>query len=329
MSWLRGGAGVALAFATTLLALPRLVLWLRRTGRLDHPGHRSLHDVPTPRGGGLAPVGAFVVGAIVALGGDEDTVVLVAFVAALAALGLSEDLSGVGARRRLAAQTALAIGATVALGVYGDHGMTASVVAAIWLIGFVNAFNFMDGVNGLATVQTVIAACTWSAVAAQQGETMLAWCAAVLAVAAVAFLPFNFPRARVFLGDVGSYGLGGAAAFMVVLGVRRSIPVVALAAPLSIFVADTSVTMLRRVRRREPLLQAHRDHVFQQLPHSGWTHTRITLVMGALMAASSLFGALALASAPWPVIGVVGVLAVVGAYLCLPVLSQRRESLPD
>jgi UDP-GlcNAc:undecaprenyl-phosphate GlcNAc-1-phosphate transferase len=328
MSWGRGLTGALVASVITVLALPGLIAWLTRRGSLDVPGHRSLHDVPTPRGGGAAPVVAFLIGTCVAGGLDpRNTAVVVGLVGLLGCLGFVDDLATLPANVRLAGQAVVAVAAVLLLDPPAVDGAVGAVLAIFWLVAFVNAFNFMDGVNGLASVQAVIAGVAWLAIGHIEEAPGLAWGGAVLAAASLAFLPSNFPTARVFLGDAGSYGLGGAAGVLVLIGLAEDVPLLAVAAPLSLFLADTGSTMVKRAVRRERLLEAHRDHVFQQLASRGWGHTRITLAIGSVIVGLSCAGALSLAGGPWPSVGAVIVGAMLVAYLLLPItaLGSRRS----
>ena len=104
-----------------------------------------------------------------------------------------------------------------------------------------------------------------------------------VAAAALAFAPFNFPRARMFLGDVGSYFLGGWLGALAVYGVAAGIPPEAVLAPLALYVTDAAATLLMRIVRHEPWLSPHKAHVFQRLVQLGWSHVRTTLLVAALM----------------------------------------------
>ncbi len=113
-------------------------------------------------------------------------------------------------------------------------------------------------------------------------------------MSALLFLPWNAGRARVFLGDVGSYALGAALAVLAARAVLRGVPVEAVLGPLALYLADTGWTLQRRIRAGEPWLQSHRTHVYQQWCDAGWSHQEVTLLTGALTILLTLLGAVSL-----------------------------------
>ena len=111
---------------------------------------------------------------------------------------------------------------------------------------------------------------------------------------ALLFLPWNAGRARVFLGDVGSYALGAGLAVLAAWAVLRGVPTEAVLGPLALYLTDTGWTLLRRIRAGEPWLQSHRTHVYQQWCDAGWSHQEVTLMTGALTILLTLLGTLSL-----------------------------------
>jgi UDP-N-acetylmuramyl pentapeptide phosphotransferase/UDP-N-acetylglucosamine-1-phosphate transferase len=196
-------------------------------------------------------------------------------------------------------------------------------VTVAWLVASVNAWNFMDGIDGLAGGTAVVAGVAWWRIGDVHGARPVAVAGIVLAAAALGFLPLNFPRARVFLGDVGSYYLGALAAAIVVLGVRHDVTPEAMVAPLAVFLADTASTLVRRAGRRERLFDAHREHAYQRLVIAGWSHVRTTAFALAITAACAVAGAATTASTGARVVGDVVVVALLGAYLVTPALVAR------
>ena len=132
--------------------------------------------------------------------------------------------------------------------------LAAAVVLAVWVIGFVNAFNFMDGVNGISAAHAVLGGAAYACLGAWRHDAFLVAVGAAVAVGALAFLPWNAVRARVFLGDVGSYGLGPALAVLAACAVIGGIPVEAVAGPVALYLADTAWTLQRRIRSGESWL---------------------------------------------------------------------------
>lgn len=326
----------ALVAGVVTVALCPLVLGAaRRLGIIDCPNGRSSHLVPTPKAGGLAPVMGATAGVLVAgrLGGDAVATVLIGALL-FAAIGLADDLRDISVRVRLAGQLAVAlVGVRWLLADLASPGTWRLVVVAatvVWVVGYVNAFNFMDGVNGMAVALVAVAGATWWALAQWRDLPDLAGAAALVALAALGFLPFNVPAARIFLGDVGSYFFGAWLALVVVLGLRAGIAPEAMVGPLVLSLADTSTTVARRLVRGEPWWQGHREHVYQRLVQHGWSHVRTTAAVAGLMAVAAALGAVSeVSSTPARVLADVGLVGVTAAYLALPqALARARLCRP-
>lgn len=294
----RDGLALVLALVLTLAAGPPVLVALRRRRVLDVPNARSSHAVATPRGGGLAPA----LGATAAL--SVSTVVsgpgvgLLVAAAGFAVIGLWDDLRSTPPFRRLALQVSAALVALPWL-LADLSGPVAwrvgfGVAVLVWLIGFVNAFNFMDGINGISACQAFVAGSAWYGFGLHQDEPVLWVGGAVIALAALGFAPFNLPTARMFLGDVGSYFFGGWLAALTVIGLRAGLPVEAVVAPVAVYLADTATTLVRRVRRGERWYEAHREHAYQRFTESGWSHMRTTALVGVAITGCSLLGAASL-----------------------------------
>jgi UDP-N-acetylmuramyl pentapeptide phosphotransferase/UDP-N-acetylglucosamine-1-phosphate transferase len=324
-----GDLGSVLAALTcgvfVAVALPFTIPLLRRMAAIDTPNLRSSHTVPTPRGGG-API---AIGLVLAALIIHTTVTLTfgAVVGAFAAIGLADDVTSLTAGRRLAMQALLSLAAgwmlASRIGLPVVVAALAAVVLAIWIAGFVNAFNFMDGVNGISAGHALLGGIVYACLGFWRPDSLLAAAGAAVAAGALAFLPWNAVRARVFLGDVGSYALGAAMAMLAAHAVLRGIPAEAALGPLALYLADTAWTLQRRIRAGEPWLQAHRTHTYQQLCDIGWSHQRVTLVTGATTALVSLLGAVSLT--PHPLLRAAADLAATAlliAYLRSPALLR-------
>jgi UDP-GlcNAc:undecaprenyl-phosphate/decaprenyl-phosphate GlcNAc-1-phosphate transferase len=317
------------------VAEPAIIPLLRRAA-IDLPNVRSSHTVPTPRGGG-APIAIGLVGAALLVGRDDGTVA-VAFavaVAAFAAIGFADDLSGLPVSRRLLMQGLASV--AIAAVLVGRSALppaamaAAAVVVAVWLIGFVNAFNFMDGVNGISAAHALIGGAVYAGLGWWRPDAFLATAGAAVAAGALAFLPWNAVRARVFLGDVGSYGLGVALAVLAAYAVLRGIPPEAALAPLALYLADTGWTLQRRMRAGERFFEPHRTHIYQQLCDVGWSHQRVTLTTAALTSSLCLLGAASLTGHLALRAGAdLAALGLLAAYLRSPaVLARARVVLPE
>jgi UDP-N-acetylmuramyl pentapeptide phosphotransferase/UDP-N-acetylglucosamine-1-phosphate transferase len=271
--------------------------WTRRGALLDHPNDRSLHTRPTPRGGGIGIVVPVLLCLVVLTAMDAAGRTSIAWIAAaglvVAAVGLIDDLRGLPALTRLTTQVFGAMVMTAALGHWRvfvwpglwvlDLGWTGFPLTVILVVGLTNAYNFMDGIDGIAGTQGVVAGLGWAGVGYTVQDPCVATTGAVLATASLGFLIFNWPPASIFMGDVGSSFLGFILAALVVLVAPRS-PAIALAGVLFVwpFVFDTTLTLLRRVSRGENLFSAHRTHLYQRLVLSGVPHRTVTLAYGAL-----------------------------------------------
>jgi len=270
----------------TVLALTALLRCLGRVGLIDVPNHRSSHDQPVPRGGGLGCLIGVAVGLATAQAGGRPVPWHLAMVAAaLAMVGLADDFRSLPAVPRLAAQVT---GGAVAGAVIGGGWWV--LLAGVFVVPVaVNAVNFMDGIDGL----TGMVMSLWGLVAVTLGTAYhsgrLMVLGTVAAGAALGFLPFNLPRARLFLGDVGSYLFGSLAGVGLLLGWRDGIPMLPLVSPLAVHLIDTGVTGLRRVANGQSLSSPHRDHVYQRLVSTaGLSHRTVAVIVLAMAAGFTL-----------------------------------------
>lgn len=306
---------------------PFAIRLLRRRGVLDHPSDRSSHLTPTPRGGGVVVVLALVLGATAGGALDEpDAAVVLAVTALCALVGLAEDMRGVPVVQRFG----LLLLACAPLGLVPDATPAVRAVLAIAAVSFavavVNAVNFMDGINGISAAQGLVAGAAYAVLATAEGLNGLAVVAAATAAAALAFAPFNVPRAKVFLGDTGSYGLGGVLAGIAVVLLAEGVPLEAALAPLALYLADTGATLLRRFRAGEDWHLPHRTHAYQRLTDLGFTHVQVSALVLVLLVTCCALGGLSLLGGPARVVGDAGLIIVLAGYLSLPRLLARPRS---
>ena len=267
------------AAAATELA----IRYARRRRLLDQPGQRRSHSVPTPRGGGIAIVLAVFGCAAPLLKLPWIPAALLALSLILVAvIGWWDDHAPLSARARVAVQVpASVLLASVAL---GTLPAAPALPLAVALGGFIalsttwsiNLHNFMDGINGLLTAQAAFVFAMIGLLGLLGLEHGLDGVPAVLAAACLGFLPFNFPRARIFLGDVGSGALGllvAAALWWAVLREPRWIAAGLLL--VSAFAIDATATLLQRFWRGRRWYSAHREHLYQWLVRSGGSHARV------------------------------------------------------
>jgi UDP-GlcNAc:undecaprenyl-phosphate/decaprenyl-phosphate GlcNAc-1-phosphate transferase len=322
-----------MAFVIAMVLTPPLIVALRRSGILDVPNERSSHSRPTPRGGGLAPIVGMAVALLLVDAGHRSTrVALVIAIVLFGFLGFGEDIFGVPVAWRLALQFGAA-GLLVPWLLRDIAGpvpvrAVAVLIAVLFVTAYVNAFNFMDGINGISVAQVVAAGSAWYFLGRAEDMEPFATAGAVVGAAALAFAPFNFPKAQVFLGDVGSYAFGALLAILAVLGIRSGLPFEAVVAPISIYLADTGTTLVRRFLRGESWSRPHRDHTYQQLVCYGWSHATVTLTVAALALSISALGALSLLDRPGiRAVANLFIVLMLGGYLALPRLLRRTQRM--
>ena len=285
--------------ATVLAAEPLTIALLRKLAVLDVPGARSSHSAPTPRGGGAPIAVGLIAATAIAPAGGLARPALAAAIGFFGLLGLLDDLRSLPVLSRLLLQ---AIAATVVGWVLLSSlplpavAFAAGVAAvAVWLVGFVNAFNFMDGVNGISGAHALIGGVAYACLAAWRRDPFGVAAGLALAAGACAFLPWNAVRARVFLGDVGSYAIGGSLAVLAARLVMLGVPADAVAGPVALYLADVAWTLQRRIRGGERWLEAHRTHVYQRWCDAGWSHAEVTVLTSALTVLLCLLGVAAVA----------------------------------
>lgn len=312
--------GIALASGMVLTGI--LTGTLGRFGVIDVPNHRSSHVQPVPRGGGAAILLSVALALTLTSAWTETLAYGAAGALVLGCVGLIDDLRSIPARTRLLLQVAVASacsGAVVLLGEVGGPlvAIGAAILAVVWLTGFVNVYNFMDGANGVAGLTALIAGVWYLSLGPAGGSTALTVGGAALAGASAGFLPWNFPRARVFMGDVGSYSVGFLLGYLALIAFLDTRSFVHALAPVSVLLIDTSVTLARRIARGEPAMTAHRDHAYQRLsPDIGGSPRAGLLISGATIAC--------LAAVMLPVLACLLVWGLVlGGYMCAPRVFAR------
>jgi UDP-N-acetylmuramyl pentapeptide phosphotransferase/UDP-N-acetylglucosamine-1-phosphate transferase len=302
---LRGRLMTLAALLLACFAIGAAGTWLARRYALRHalldaPGERRAHTVPTPRGGGIGiVVAALLAGLFLLKQAWTDYTQMGAMfllvggalpgLALVATIGLLDDHRPIAPWLRLLVHTIAA--AWLAWATWQLFGIAWLALLAFGLaLVLTNIWNFMDGIDGIAATQAILVA---GAVAFAGHDTWTTW-ALVLAAATMGFLPFNIPRARIFLGDVGSGALGFAIAALLIGRIGHASPIDAIAwsLPISAFVIDATLTLARRVIRRERWWEPHAQHAYQAwarragahmpvtLAYAGWTLAAIALMRG-------------------------------------------------
>lgn len=303
-------------------------------GVLDVPNKRSSHARPVIRGAGLAPLLAIVVGyAILLLGSPEAAELIVFFIVlgvSLAAgmLGWIEDVRGVPVVARAGLQLAIGLAGAFAVTISVGGSWWLAILYAVGIAGYINVANFMDGVNGISGLHGLVVGVTYAVAGTMSGMPWLSTAGWILALAFVGFLPWNL-RGGIFLGDVGSYLLGGGVAIVAIAAITHGVAAAVIIAPLVVYLVDTGATLGRRIVRGQRWFEAHRSHVYQRLTDSGFSHVQVALIVTV---ASLCLGALGLLTevAPkfWIVALVLATLIIAAYFLLVPirVVTQRRRS---
>jgi UDP-GlcNAc:undecaprenyl-phosphate/decaprenyl-phosphate GlcNAc-1-phosphate transferase len=316
----------ALATLAVGLVLQPLVLRMLTAARvLDHPKPRSFHTVPIPRGGGVAVASAAAAGLLI----HPQARLLLVPLLLYAAIGLGEDVRGISVPARLLLHAGAGAVTGVLLIPSTPVGFTAGVLLGLvtfWLTAYANAFNFMDGVNGISAVQATLAGAVYTTLGWWQGIPVLAVGGTVTAAAAITFLPWNAGRARMFLGDAGSYALGGLLGALAAYGVLHGAPAEAVLAPLALYLADTGWTLARRCWRGEPWYRSHCSHAYQRLvTRLGWSHQRVTATTALVTGTVCALGLASVGSGPLVRLALAGVAAaLLAAYLAAPTMLAAK-----
>ncbi len=302
---------VAGAGLVAWLGTRALIPLLRRGVLLDRPNERSSHETPTPRGGGVAVIAAIVLAwlALAGLGLPPRASSPILFGAVLlAAVSWLDDLRGLPPAARLLAQfvaVALAFLTQTSVGPVFQGwlpGWLDAIGTLLMWVWFVNLFNFMDGIDGLAGGEAAaigFGLLLFASVGVGH-DPGLAALGAAIAAAAIGFLVWNWAPARIFLGDVGSVPLGYLLGFLLLDQAARGQWKVALILPLY-FLADATITLLRRLLRGERVWQAHREHFYQRAVQRGLGHA--TVVQRVIAADLVLIGCAWAAENGWPILG--------------------------
>ena len=288
-----------LAFCAALALLSAIVVRAMIQLRIvDPPSPRKAHVDPTPKGGGVGIVAAFMAGlaALYAFASfsriaNDYFIGLVAASASIAVIAFLDDLRDWPFTVKLASQVAAAA-AALATGLYVavyrlpyfgaiEIGRWGLVPTLIWILFATNALNFIDGLNGLAAGVVLISSLFLASIGAAQGGWFIYFASLLLASGVIGFLPFNFPRARIFMGDVGSQFCGFVLA---VLGVaasrfdRVAMSFVVVPLLLSGVLFDVAFTLLRRLIGGDPITSPHRGHLYQVAHRAGLNSTRIAML---------------------------------------------------
>ncbi|MEO7457303.1 MAG: glycosyltransferase family 4 protein [Gemmatimonadaceae bacterium] len=301
-------SAAATAFVVALVLTPIARYASLKLGMLDIPNERSMHVIPTPRNGGNAILAGILVAALQSgVWRDHGVFILLMAIIALAVLAIGDARFALPIRFRFSAQLLVA-GAVVILGRVpivnlgiSPPGITAipfvigAAAAIFWLTWMVNAYNFMDGINGLGAVEALVCGSALALLFTASGDTAGATMSLVVAAAAAGFLPWNLPSGSIFMGDVGSTALGLCLAALT-LRAAMTMPFLVAFLPLLPFAFDATFTLLKRWHDGEQIHVAHRKHVYQRLARQRGSHTFVAISYGLVATAC---GAAAIIARQW------------------------------
>ena len=273
---------------------------------IDIPNERSSHSQPKPRGGGIMIVLITLIGVLgLLLIGPARSMSLLTFLICggiIAFVGWIDDMRSLSTTLRLAIQVLCALVSILGIGYFnkltvGNSAFSLGLVGIpftiVWLVGLTNAYNFMDGIDGIAGGQAVVGGLAWLGFGLIQQVPIVSIIGLLIASSSLGFLWHNWQPSRLIMGDVGATFLGYSFAVLPLLFENHT-PILENGLWFSMlvlwaFLADTGITMLRRALRRENIFQAHRSHFYQRLVISGWSHARVSALYIVLSVLGSLF----------------------------------------
>jgi len=262
---------------------------------IDNPNERSSHSVPTPRGGGVAVVCSYLLALAVLIYSQQLTVHIgltlmgAGFVIAL--LGFLDDHGHINSMLRLAIHFLVAIGAVISLGGFAEVtifnglqlGFVANIIAVLFLVWLLNLYNFMDGINGIASVEAITTTASMAILYYLLNTSLnsdLLW---LLAACVFGFLLWNFPKAKIFMGDACSGFLGLTLGILALIALKENLALFcAWIICLGVFVVDATYTLIKRVLSGYKMYDAHRSHSYQILSRKWGSHTPVTLAVAAI-----------------------------------------------
>lgn len=293
-----------IAFGIVLTAIATLITWaMLKHGRiLDHPNQRSSHSRAVPKSGGISIVVTFFIGMIFIvfftdehLGSERYILGFVFSSVLIAVISFVDDVWEKSARFKLATHI-FAVAVVLYSGIVINtltlpwigrvyFEWAGYLLSAVWILGLTNAYNFMDGIDGLVGSTALIAAIFFMAISYYEGSSFVYITGYTIIAGSIGFLIYNAPPAKIFMGDVGSAFLGFVFATLAIIAARYDDSRTSfLVMPMLLFhfIYDTLFTFVRRLLRGENTLQAHRTHLYQLMVRSGHTHLEVTLLLSCM-----------------------------------------------
>ncbi len=313
---------ISISFCASTIGTFALCHILKSTGVVDTPNSRSSHSQPTPRGGGIALILAIALGVIVLFFFDRtlpphiEIIAICAFI--LSVISWVDDIRSLPPLARFVPQI-LCITLILYIAPLGNISAldflpiwAQSVIVGLAWLWFINLFNFMDGVDGISGVQTIIITCGIIAITASAAlPTFLVETSGIIAAATIGFLVWNWPPSKIFLGDVGSITLGFLLGWALLQLVIAGYTLAAIIIP-GYYLADATYTLCSRLLKGEKIWQAHRQHAYQQAIQHGMSHMMVTILTGIL---GGVLIFLSVISLSWPITSAVSALALISALL--------------
>lgn len=286
-----------------LLGAVLLTRYMMKRQILALPNHRSSHKLPTPSSGGASIVLMTLTGCLVIYlvwgqkaGWGLYMLGLVIASTTIAAVGFLDDLKRLQTFKIKLLSQILSVAILFACDIVIDRvalpwfgsvelGLWGYLVTLIWVVGLTNALNFMDGLDGMAACTAIIAASFLAVISFCQTSDLIFFLSYIVLASSLGFLFYNFPKARIFMGDVGSQFLGFIFAALAVLAMKNEFGQISFwVMPILFFhfIFDTSYTIVRRLRAGDVVTEAHRSHLYQLVNQLGWSHPKVSLLYAGM-----------------------------------------------
>ena len=276
-------------FILTLLFTGYMRHYALKKNIIDNPNERSSHSVPTPRGGGVAVVCSYLLALTVLIYSQQLTLhiglTLMAAGFVIALLGFLDDHGHINSMLRLAVHFLVAIGVVISLGGFGEVnifngfqlGFVANIIAVLFLVWLLNLYNFMDGINGIASIEAITVTVSMAMLYLLLNVRLNHQILLLLAACVLGFLLWNFPKAKIFMGDACSGFLGLILGILALIALKENLALFcAWIICLGVFVVDATYTLIKRVLNGYKMYDAHRSHSYQILSRKLNSHTPVT-----------------------------------------------------
>lgn len=282
-------------FLLTLLFTGYMRHYALKKNIIDNPNERSSHSIPTPRGGGVAVVCSYLLALAVLIYSQQLevhtglTLIIAGFIIAL--LGFLDDHGHINSMLRLAVHFLVAIGVVFSLGGFSEVnifngfelGFFANIIAVLFLVWLLNLYNFMDGINGIASVEAITTTVSMALLYLLLHTSLNSDILWLLAAGVFGFLLWNFPKAKIFMGDACSGFLGLTLGILALIALKENLALFcAWIICLGVFVVDATYTLIKRVLNGYKMYDAHRSHSYQILSRRWGSHTPVTLIVAMI-----------------------------------------------